>query len=101
MVQAQAPALSDMSQALCAALILLVPLAAAGLALMNTGLGRSRSAAHAMLAPLCAIAVASLVYCACGWSWQAYPGRPAHVFTLAGKSWNWIAAEPFFFRGLS
>jgi len=101
MTLAQPPVLSDLAQALCAALVLLVPLAGAGLALMNSGLGRSRSAAHAMLAPIAVTAVAVLVYCVCGWSWQSFPGRPAHAFELAGKSWNWIAAEPFFLRGLA
>ena len=100
MTQAQAPELSDMAQALCGALVLLVPLAGAGLALMNAGLGRSRSAAHAMLSSISVIAVAMLVYFVCGWSWQSFPGRPAHAFTLAGKSWSWLGAEPFFFRGL-
>ncbi len=93
-------AMTDLAQALCGALILLVPLAGGGLALMNSGLGRSRSAAHAMLAPLCAMAVAMLVYFVCGWSWQSFPGRPAHAVVLSGKSWNWIASEPFFLRGL-
>jgi Amt family ammonium transporter len=100
MTLAQPPVLSDLAQALCGALVLLVPLAGAGLALMNSGLGRSRSAAHAMLAPVAVMAVAALVYGVCGWSWQSFPGRPAHSFELAGKSWNWIAAEPFFLRGL-
>jgi Amt family ammonium transporter len=92
--------MTDLAQTLCGALILLVPLAGGGLALMNSGLGRSRSAAHAMLAPLCVMAAAMLLYFVCGWSWQSFPGRPAHVIGLAGKSWNWIAAEPFFLRGL-
>ena len=39
-----------------------VPFAAAGLALMNVGLGRSRSAGHMMMASLCALAVAGLAY---------------------------------------
>ena len=69
--------------------ILLVPFAGAGLALINTGLGRSRSAAHSMLASLCVMSVAALVYMACGFSWQGYAGGPAHVFSLAGTSWNW------------
>lgn len=100
MTLAQPPVLSDLAQALCGALVLLVPLAGAGLALMNSGLARSRSAAHGMLAPICVMAVAVLVYGACGWSWQSFPGRPAHAFAMAGKSWNWIAAEPLFLRGL-
>ena len=100
MTQAELPGLSDVAQVLCAALILAVPLAAAGLALINAGLGRSRSAAHAMLSSVCVLAVAFLVYFVCGFSWQGLPGLPAHVFTLAGKPWNWIGAEPFFLRGL-
>lgn len=93
-------ALPDITQALCAALILMVPLAAAGLALIHTGLGRSRSAAHALLSAVSVVAVAALVYFVCGWSWQGFPGSGAHTVTVAGKAWNWIGAERFFFRGL-
>ncbi len=95
-----APALSESAMALCILLIVLVPFAGAGRALINTGLGRSRSAAHSMVASLCVMAVAAVVYFACGFAWEGFAGRPAHVFTLAGKTWNWIAAEPLFFRGL-
>jgi len=94
------PALSETSVALCIIFILLVPLAAAGLSLINAGLGRSRSAAHAMLASLCAMAVAAIAYFALGFSWQGYIGLPAHVFALAGREWNWLASEPFLMRGL-
>jgi ammonium transporter, Amt family len=85
---------------LCVFLILLVPCAWAGLALVNTGLGRSRSAAHAMLASLCVIGVAALAYFVCGFAWQGLSGRPAHIVNVAGKAWSWIAAEPLFLRGL-
>ncbi len=81
-------------------MILLVPLAGAGLALVNTGLARSRSAAHVMLASLCILAVAAIAYVIFGFSWQGAPGRPAHVLTIGGRVWNWIAAEPLFLRGL-
>ena len=101
MTQAQAPVLSDVTQALCTALILMVPLAAAGVALTHAGLGRSRSAAHAMLSSLCVVSVAGLAYFVCGWSWQGLPGGTSHVFTAAGKVWNWIGAEPFFLGGLA
>jgi Amt family ammonium transporter len=87
--------------ALCVLFISLVPFAGAGLALVNTGLGRSRSAAHAALAALCAVAVAALVYCAIGFAWQGFPGRPAHAISIGAKSWNWIAAEPLFLRGIA
>jgi Amt family ammonium transporter len=58
----------QLSFALCLAFILLIPLAIAGLALINTGLGRSRSAAHAMTTSLSAIGVALITYFIVG-SW--------------------------------
>ena len=79
------PALSETGMALCILCILLVPFAGAGLAFANTGLGRSRSAAHSMLASLCVMAVAALVYVICGFAWQGFIGWPAHLFTVAGK----------------
>jgi Amt family ammonium transporter len=93
--------LSELATVACLFFIFLVPLAGAGLALMNVGLGRSRSAGHMMMASLCALAVAGLAYFVCGFAWQGFIGSPGHSFTLSGKSWNWIAAEPFFFRKLS
>jgi ammonium transporter, Amt family len=80
--------------------ILVAPLALAGLAIANTGLGRSRSASHAMLSALCVLGVAALAWFVCGFAWQGFPGRPAHAFAAAGAQWNWIAAEPFFLRNL-
>jgi ammonium transporter, Amt family len=53
-----------------------------------------------MLDSLCIVAVAAIVFVAFGFSWQGASGRPAHVLTIGGKVWNWIAAEPFFLRGL-
>lgn len=85
--------------ALCLIFILLVPLAGAGLALINAGLGRSRNAALSMLSALCAIAVAALVYFAIGFSWQSYAGRSPHTLNIQGKAWGWIGSERFFFRG--
>lgn len=92
--------LSQTSATLCFLLILLVPFAVAGLALVNCGLGRSRSAAHVMLASLCVFGVAAIVYVVIGFSWQGLCGRSAHFVTIGGKTWNWIAAEPFFLRAL-
>jgi Amt family ammonium transporter len=63
---------SRIAFALCLTFILLVPLAIAGLALINTGLGRSRSAAHAMTSSLCVICVAVLIYFAWGFAVQGY-----------------------------
>lgn len=85
---------------LCIVFILLVPFAGAGIALINTGLGRSRSAAHTMMASLCIMSVAALAYFAFGFAWQGFAGRPAYVLNAGGTAWNWIADEPFLFRGL-
>jgi Amt family ammonium transporter len=95
-----APSLSDVTTALCIGLILLVPLAIAGLSLINTGLGRSRSAAHMMMCSLGVISVAAIVYFIVGFSWQGYLDSNGYFFTLGGKQWNWLAVEKFFLRGL-
>jgi Amt family ammonium transporter len=68
------PPLSEVGAALCLLFILLVPFALVGLALINTGLIRSRSAAHSMMASLCVFSVAVIVYFVCGHAWQGYPG---------------------------
>src|SRR5580700_11513711 len=95
-----APRLTEVTMSACLFFIFLVPLVAAGLALMNVGLGRSRSAGHMMMASLTALAVACLAYFVCGFAWQGFIGGPGHVLTVSGKSWNWIAAEPLLLRRL-
>lgn len=91
----------DTNAAICLLLILLIPLAAAGMAMINTGLGRSRNAAHMMLVSLCVMGVASIVYFAVGFSWQGYPGGPAYMLVIQGKPLDWIASLPFFLRGMA
>lgn len=91
---------SETSLALLIFLIVLVPLAGAGLALINAGLGRSRSAAQLMTASLCVFAVAAVTYFVFGFAWQGFIGQPAHVVVVGGKDWNWIGAGGFFFRGI-
>ncbi len=93
-------ALSEAGTALCLVFILLVPLAAAGLALINTGLGRARSAAYLMLSSLCVIAIAAGVYFVVGFAIQGYPGGPTRVIAIAGRPWSWIGAGKLFLRGL-
>jgi Amt family ammonium transporter len=80
---------SQLAFALCLTFILLVPFAIAGLALINTGLGRSRSAAHAMTASLCVISVAVLVYFAWGDAIQAYPTTPGTFLRGVGSTFAW------------
>ena len=85
------PSFSDALFALTLGLLLLAPLAIAGVALLNTGLGRSRSAAQALLGCVTLVAVAAIAFAVVGTSFAGGPGR---AFTLSGKSWDWIGAGP-------
>ena len=93
-------AMPEVSQALCIFFILLLPLALAGLALINTGLSRLRSAAHSMMSTLCVVAVAAVAYFVVGFAWQGYPGLASHTLNIFGKEWNWLGAGRFFLRGV-
>jgi ammonium transporter, Amt family len=83
-------ALSD-SDALSIVFLFLVPLAGAGLALINTGLGRSRSAAQLMMSSVCVVSIAALAYFVCGFAFQGLPNQPVHSLTIGGKRWSWLA----------
>jgi ammonium transporter, Amt family len=89
-----------MNLVLCLGCIMLVPLAGAGLALIHQGLGRSRSAAHAMLATLCALGISAIVFAMIGAAWAGYAAGPAHAFTAGGARWDWLGAGPFLARDL-
>jgi Amt family ammonium transporter len=83
------------------ALLLAAPLAIAGVALINTGLGRSRSAAQALLGNLALVAVAAVVFAVVGAGWAGGLSGAGHVFHLAGKPWNWAGSGPLLLRGFS
>ena len=85
----------QLSFGLCLVFILLVPLAIAGLALINTGLGRSRSAAQAMTTALCVASTAALVYFICGF---AAAGCPLSL-PFGGTAKSALEPARFFFRG--
>src|SRR5579871_6014740 len=70
--------------------ILLIPFAAAGLGLIHQGLGRSRSAAHAMVATLCAFAIAAILTVAAGFSFAIGTPGAAHSFAAGGAHWDWL-----------
>ncbi|HVB87947.1 MAG TPA: hypothetical protein VNK23_14905 [Candidatus Dormibacteraeota bacterium] len=94
------PVFSIAASVLCLMLICLVPLAAVGLALMNTGLGRLRSAAHSMMTSLCVFSVAVLVYFIWGEALEGFSGLPSHAVIMGGKSWSWLGNGPLFLRHL-
>jgi ammonium transporter, Amt family len=91
--------LSDAATIMAAAAILLMPLAIAGIAIINTGLARSRNAAHLMMASLCIAGVAAMTYVFCGFSWQGLPAGPGWLIVVAGKDWNSVARQPLFLQG--
>ena len=94
------PLMSDAVFALTLALLLLAPLAIAGVAFINTGLGRSRSAAQALLGNLAIVAVTAIVFALVGAAWAGAAGLASHTFQLAGKPWNWLGAGPLLLGGL-
>jgi Amt family ammonium transporter len=87
-----APAMSEALFAFTLALLLVAPLAIAGVALTNAGFGRSRSAAQAMLGNLAVVAVAVIVFALFGAVLAGDPLGAGRTFHLAGKSWNWAGS---------
>jgi Amt family ammonium transporter len=90
--------MTDAAFALCLALLLVAPLAIAGVALINTGLGRCRSAAQALLGNLAIVAAAVIVFALVG---AAFVGGAGHLLQLAGKPWNWAGTSPWLLGGLT
>ena len=78
----------------------MAPLSWAGLALINTGLGRSRNAAHSMLGALVALACALIAYFVVGRCLQGSTGEPSRILMAGGKRWDWMGAVGPFFAGL-
>ncbi len=95
-----AATMSDAVFALTLALLLLAPMAIAGVTLVNTGLGRSRSAAQAMLGNLALVAVAAIVFTFIGGFFAGLPGSKEAIFSIAGKPWNVLGLGPFLLHGL-
>jgi ammonium transporter, Amt family len=95
-------ATSDPTFVITLALLLLCPLALAGVALINTGLGRSRSAAQALLGNLAILAVTSIVFLFVGAALAGVlPGAPGPSLHAAGKSWSVLGWGPALLRGLA
>ena len=92
---------SEATFALVLVLLLLAPLAIAGVALINTGLGRSRSAAQSLLGSLAIVAVTVIVFALIGATFTGSIGGTGHTFHVAGKPWNWIGAGPLFLASLN
>jgi ammonia channel protein AmtB len=95
------PAMSDALFALTLALLLLAPLAIAGVALINAGLGRSRSAAQALLGNLAIVAVTAIVFAVVGASFAGcLPGGWGLTIHSGGVAWEWFHGGPLLLGGL-
>jgi len=94
-------AFSDTAFALSLSLLLLSPLAIAGVAIINTGLGRSRSAAQSLLGTLVVISTAIIAFLAVGAAFAASSSGFDHTLRISGKSWDWAGAGALFLRGES
>ncbi|MDR3763520.1 MAG: hypothetical protein P4M01_05430 [Acidobacteriota bacterium] len=94
------PVLTELQTAVCAVALLLAPLAVAGLVMINAGFGRSRSAAHSLIASLCAFAAASLSFVIFGGWLASYAGGPAHSLQVGATAWRIAGAAGLFLRGI-
>jgi Amt family ammonium transporter len=95
MIPPLAAPFSESMFVLTLALLTVAPLAVAGVALLNTGLGRSRSAAQSMLGCVTLVGVSTIAFAVIGVS---FAGVPGHTFLLVGKSWNWLGGAPLLLR---
>lgn len=101
MTQTSATQLSETGFALALGLMLVAPLAIAGLALVNTGLGRSRSAAQSFLGSLAMISIAVIGFALVGATLADGASGTGHIFHLSGKPWNWEGTGPLFLSGFA
>lgn len=90
----------ETSFALTLVLLLLAPMTVAGLALVNVGLGRSRSAMQSALGTLVVISTAVLAFVLVG-SAIAGGGDRDFVLHAAGKAWDWAGAGRLFGAGVA
>jgi Amt family ammonium transporter len=87
---------SDLLLALTFALIILAPLSFSGLALVNVGLSRSRSAAQALLGSMLIVAVAAIAFVVVG---SVFAGSARILgFHAGGKIWPFLGFGPWMLR---
>lgn len=90
----------DTSFALTLVLLLIAPMALAGLGLVNAGLGRSRSAMQSMLGTLVVVSTAVIAFVLVGWAIAGGSERD-FVIHAASRSWNLAGAGRLFGAGLA
>jgi Amt family ammonium transporter len=90
----------ETSFAMTLVLLLLAPLAIAGVALVNVGLGRSRSAMQSMLGGLVVISTAVIAFAVVGFAVSAETAKD-FIFHVASKPWDWAGEGHFLLSGLA
>ena len=100
MTPTPAALMNDATFALVLLLLAMAPLAIAGVALINAGLGRSRSAAQSLLGSVVVAAIAVIAFTLVGATFVGTVSGAGHVLHIAGTPWNWAGAGPFFLSGL-
>ena len=100
-VPAAGQQISDTVFALVLALLAVSPLAIAGVALINVGLGRSRSAAQVLLGNLVLIAVSAITFLFVGASFAGTLGGSEIAMHAVGKTWSVLGFGPVLLRGLA
>jgi Amt family ammonium transporter len=100
MIPSSALPFSDIEFALTLGFLLIAPMAIAGVTLVNTGLGRSRSAAQSLLGSLAIISVAVIVFALVGATFANGSAGSGHIFHLSGKPFNWAGTGPLLLGGL-
>ena len=88
-------AISESQFVLTLALLMLAPLAIAGVALINNGLGRSRSAAQAFLGNVIIMAVAAIAFALIGASFSGVLGAAPSLSTSPASHGTSLASARF------
>lgn len=92
------PSTFSIAAAVALPLVVLAPLALAGVALINTGLGRSRSAAQSLFGCIAILALAALCFALVG---AGFAGGSGHgAVWIGGRQWDWIGTGPWFGHAL-
>ena len=67
--------------------------------MINTGLGRSRSAAHTMVCSMLLMCAGAVAYLICGAALRGVGGS-GFVTTIGGHPWSWMGSTGFFLHGM-
>jgi len=101
MTVAAASLLTENEFVLTIGLLLLAPFAIAGVALIASGLGRSRSAAQSLLGSMLMASAAAIAFALVGATFADGALGPGHAARLFAKPWDWAGTGPIALAGLA